>query len=141
MLRSRGRISHVLFDMDGLLLDTERIYSMASTSILASYGKEYPFELKAKLMGGRPREVVAAIIEHTGVPLTVDEYMALGAVKKEQMLPTCKFMPGVPKLLHHLFKVGKKRDSCHVTQETISVLNRTTSRLAWPRAPVARTST
>ena len=109
MNRTLPRISHVLFDMDGLLLDTERLYSMASSSILARHGKEYPFELKARLMGKRPREVVAAIIESTGVPLTVDEYMEQGAKLKEELLPTCQFLPGVPKLLHHLYKVGNDK--------------------------------
>jgi len=47
----------VLFDMDGLLLDTENMYTLGTQTILSQYGKEYSWDFKAKLMGKRTDEV------------------------------------------------------------------------------------
>lgn len=46
-----GRIRAVLFDMDGLLIDSERIYTDVVNEILKPYGKEQTWDIKSKLMG------------------------------------------------------------------------------------------
>ena len=43
---SENKITHVIFDMDGLLLDTETRYEMAIGNVTRKFGKEYTFELK-----------------------------------------------------------------------------------------------
>lgn len=48
---SLGRIRAVLFDMDGLLIDSERIYTDVVNDILRPYGKEQSWDVKSKLMG------------------------------------------------------------------------------------------
>ena len=50
-------VKAVLFDMDGLLLDTENIYTLGTQSILNQYDKTYSWDFKAKLMGKRTDEV------------------------------------------------------------------------------------
>lgn len=54
---SPPQITHVLFDMDGLLIDTERVYTEVSSIILARFGAVYDWELKAQLMGRREMDV------------------------------------------------------------------------------------
>ena len=39
-------ITHCLFDMDGLLLNTEDLYTLAQQEVLAPYGKKLTWELK-----------------------------------------------------------------------------------------------
>ena len=41
-------ITHALFDMDGLLLDTETCYTTAQAAVLARYGREFSRELKGE---------------------------------------------------------------------------------------------
>lgn len=51
-------IKACLFDMDGLLIDTEEKYTAMKNEILAEYGKpNLPWTVKAQLMG-RPSDQV-----------------------------------------------------------------------------------
>ncbi len=44
-----SQISHVIFDMDGLLLDTEGFYTKVQKRILAKYDREFSWDLKVIL--------------------------------------------------------------------------------------------
>ena len=51
-----ANIKAVLFDMDGLLIDSEGIYTTVVNDLLKPYGKEQTWEIKANLMGKPERE-------------------------------------------------------------------------------------
>jgi pseudouridine-5'-monophosphatase len=44
-------ITHCIFDLDGLLLDTESIYTECLQKLCAPYGKNFTTETKLKMMG------------------------------------------------------------------------------------------
>jgi pseudouridine-5'-monophosphatase len=50
-------ITHVLFDMDGLLLDTESIYTQVTTEILKPFNQTFPISLKVQMMGKKEQDV------------------------------------------------------------------------------------
>ena len=56
MDKGRRPIRAVLFDMDGLLIDSERIYTEVVNEVLRPYGKKQTWEIKAKLMGKPEKE-------------------------------------------------------------------------------------
>jgi Predicted phosphatase/phosphohexomutase len=45
--------SGVIYDMDGLLLDTEPFYTLVTQQIAQSYGKNFDWSLKSKILGRR----------------------------------------------------------------------------------------
>lgn len=58
------QIKACLFDMDGLLIDSENIYTEVKNEILAEHGKgKLPWEIKLQLQG-RPGLEVSDFVEN-----------------------------------------------------------------------------
>ncbi|KAJ7282695.1 HAD-like domain-containing protein [Mycena rebaudengoi] len=101
------KIEYVLFDMDGLLLDTESIYTQVTNEILAPYGKVFTWDIKAGCMGKSAYESALHVLSYfPDVPLTVDAYLAQISLLQEQLWPTAKFLPGAQRLVQHLHTHG-----------------------------------
>ncbi|KAM3724265.1 (DL)-glycerol-3-phosphatase 1 [Dirofilaria immitis] len=63
------KITHVIFDLDGLLLDSENIYTRVNEEILSAYGKKFTMELKAKVTGMKLDEQINLILEYANIYL------------------------------------------------------------------------
>ena len=68
-------ITHVIFDMDGLLLDTERLYTEATQQLCDRFGKVYTFDMKRQVMGKTGASAAQAVIDLVGIPMTPEEYI------------------------------------------------------------------
>lgn len=70
-------VTTALFDMDGLLLDTESCYTVAQERIASRFGKSFTWELKAKLMGRKAMEAAQVFVSDLGIgdQLTAEEFL------------------------------------------------------------------
>lgn len=89
--------------MDGLLLDTEDIYTMCVNLVLEKYGKPtLPWSIKAKLQG-RPGPAANKIFhEWANLPITPEEYLVQNTELQKKLFPTTKPLPGISEMLGHL---------------------------------------
>ncbi|KAG0054338.1 glutathione synthase [Gryganskiella cystojenkinii] len=99
-------ITHCIFDMDGLLINTETLYTEITAEILARYGKTYDFELKAKLMGLREKESAQILVQESGADMTPEEYLHERFLLQLERFPHCVPLPGVLRLVKHLKAKG-----------------------------------
>ncbi|GAA6012237.1 hypothetical protein JCM10207_002774 [Rhodosporidiobolus poonsookiae] len=97
-------ISAVLFDMDGLMIDSERLYTECTNAVLAPFGKTLTWEVKATLMGKPAPTAARALIDATGIPLTVDELLERNDALLEEAFRKVEPLPGVVRLVQHLEK-------------------------------------
>uniref|UniRef100_A0A5S6Q9W5 pseudouridine 5'-phosphatase n=1 Tax=Trichuris muris TaxID=70415 RepID=A0A5S6Q9W5_TRIMR len=106
-------VTHVIFDNDGLLLNTEVLYEEAFSALLNRYGKgDFTWELKLKQMG-RPQEVACQIlIDEVNLPLTVAEVIQETDAYLLKRFPTSQLMPGAERLLRHLHKCNVPMALC-----------------------------
>ncbi|XP_009780144.1 (DL)-glycerol-3-phosphatase 2 isoform X1 [Nicotiana tabacum] len=104
----KASITHVIFDMDGLLLDTEKFYTEVQEIILARYNKTFDWSLKAKMMGKKAIEAARVFVEETGISdsLTAEDFLVEREEMLQKMFPTSDLMPGSSRLIHHLHANG-----------------------------------
>ncbi|KAK3015267.1 hypothetical protein RJ639_005687 [Escallonia herrerae] len=102
------RITHVIFDMDGLLLDTEKFYTKVQEIILARYNKTFDWSLKSKMMGKKAIEAARVFVEETGIgdSLTAEDFLVEREDMLQSMFPTSEVMPGASCLIRHLHSHG-----------------------------------
>ena len=101
-----SKITHILFDMDGLLLDTERLYTIAQQKILDRFGITFTWEVKAKMMGRKALDAVNVMLDIYNLheQITAEQFLKERELILDELFPTCELMPGVEKLLLHLHK-------------------------------------
>ncbi|EKD18257.1 uncharacterized protein L3040_004784 [Drepanopeziza brunnea f. sp. 'multigermtubi'] len=92
-----------LFDMDGLLIDSEDKYTISTNTILNKYGRpNIPWSLKAKLQG-RPGPAAGDVLhEWAQLPIPRAQYASEVHALQQSLFPTCAPLPGVPVLLRNL---------------------------------------
>ncbi|EDO14884.1 hypothetical protein Kpol_380p2 [Vanderwaltozyma polyspora DSM 70294] len=96
-------IKACLFDMDGLLINTEDIYTETTNIILKDYDKDpMTWDLKLQLQGLPGPEASQRVVDHYGLPMTADEYANLNAKIQGDFWPTCSFLPGALELIQYL---------------------------------------
>ncbi|KAL1816896.1 (DL)-glycerol-3-phosphatase 2-like isoform X2 [Daucus carota subsp. sativus] len=97
-------ITHVIFDMDGLLLDTEKFYNEVQGMVLARYNKTFDWSVRAKMMGMKPIESARVFVEETGISdfLSAEEFLIEREETLRKLFPTTDLMPGASRLIRHL---------------------------------------
>jgi pseudouridine-5'-monophosphatase len=90
--------THVIFDLDGVLLDTERHYTTATQAIVGRYGKVFDWSIKANMVGRPALESARYLVRALDLPMEPEEYLRERKTMLEQLLRRCDPMPGAREL-------------------------------------------
>lgn len=82
-----------VFDLDGVLLDTEKAYTLAADELAARFGRRFDWTIKAQMMGRGAREALAVYIDALALPITVDEAIAAMAARLDAEFARTEAMP------------------------------------------------
>lgn len=97
----------VIFDMDGLLVDSEPVWAVAESAMMAARGKQSDPDIQRGLIGLRMRDFIAGMCQAYDLSDTVDDLCAdvvgrMTALIPDQVVPR----PGALELLAYLDQRG-----------------------------------
>lgn len=99
-------IRHVIYDMDGVLLDTEGFYTRVTQQIVGRYGKVFDWSVKSAMIGRPAIESARHLVETLAIPLRAEEYLEEREKLLERLFPEADAMPGAERLARHLHVHG-----------------------------------
>ncbi|TRM70206.1 HAD-like domain-containing protein [Schizophyllum amplum] len=104
---SRPKVEYVLFDMDGLMIDSERVYTDVTNEILARHGKTMTWDIKAGCMGKPEKEAIAHLLSFfPDIELDPEEYALERNRLQDAAWPSIPLLPGTARLVEHLHAHG-----------------------------------
>lgn len=95
-------VTHVIFDLDGLLLDTVELYKICCNKVLEPLGYSVTWDQLMAEMGGTFIQVAENICTTLCLPDSPDVYLKKVASFFPEVFPTVKLMKGAEKLVRHL---------------------------------------
>ncbi|HCS42035.1 MAG TPA: HAD family hydrolase, partial [Pseudomonas sp.] len=97
-----GPIKAVIFDMDGLLLDTEGIYTEVTSIIAGRYGRTFDWSVKQNIIGRGAGDLARYVVEALDLPITAEEFLVIREPLMRERFPAALAMPGAQELVRHL---------------------------------------
>ena len=68
--------SALIFDLDGTLLDTEPLYTLATQRVFDEYGKDFTLEFKRTIVGREAKESAEMTVRHFDLPIDAETFLA-----------------------------------------------------------------
>ncbi|HEY0462670.1 MAG TPA: HAD-IA family hydrolase [Polyangiaceae bacterium] len=121
--------SHLIFDLDGVLLDSEKLYTEATQRVVGEYGKTFDWSLKSLMMGRHELEAAELLVKTLELPITAEEYLRRQLPIAEGLFPSAAELPGAEAFVAmavergHVLAVG--------TSSTRRLYELKTSHLPW----------
>jgi len=107
MVTVRSKIEYVIFDVDGLLIDSERVTIQAANDVLARYGKELTREMITSFRGYTGRVCAQKMLSaFPDLPLSVEGLLAQTDESQYRLFHLAKPLPGAVRLVKHLHAHG-----------------------------------
>lgn len=101
-------IKALIFDMDGLMIDSERLYFQAEGEIVKKFGAELKEETRWKMMGTKPIEGLAIFVEDLKLPISAQEALEMrNKIMRKKLQTELEAMPGLFHILDTFFNQFK----------------------------------
>ena len=97
------KISCIIYDMDGLLLDTEKIYTEVTQDIVGEYGKVFDLSIKKTIIGRPSYDAAKIIVESLDLPITPQDYLDSRKDVLIEKFKNAHPMPGAKEMTSHFF--------------------------------------
>lgn len=99
----------ILFDMDGLMLETKLTWQEAEKGLLTSFGKTYDKEIAKKYQGMRVPGVVSIMIKEYQLSINENQgvEMLTQRIVDNYQNPNLKLLPGCEQIVKQLHNSGK----------------------------------
>jgi beta-phosphoglucomutase-like phosphatase (HAD superfamily) len=113
-------ITHVIYDLDGLLLDTESLHEQVNSEVANRYGKTFNTAAKMAIAGRPTLDSARILVELLQLPLTTEEYLVERNKLLYPLYGTAKVLPGTVELIHVPQAIASSSSRHHFEMKTIN---------------------
>ena len=92
--------------MDGVLLDTEPIYTEVTHRITSRYGKVFDWSVKSDMLGRAAMDSAEYLVGRLGLPIDPEDYLRERTPMLEALLADAKAIPGAESFTRDLHRRG-----------------------------------
>ncbi|CAD5916711.1 (DL)-glycerol-3-phosphatase 1, mitochondrial [Planktothrix tepida] len=96
------KITHVIYDLDGLLLDTEPLHARVNQIVAHRYGKTIEHSLSCKVRGRKSHDSAKLLIQELDLSLSVEEFLKQKDAIIYELYPHVLPLDGAVHLTQHL---------------------------------------
>ena len=98
--------THVIFDLDGTLVDSEPLYTLAARAVVSRFGKTFDFAIKRQIMGGGPLAGARFVVQQLCLPISPEVYLEERELVLRELCKTVRALPGAEQLVDMLHQRG-----------------------------------
>ncbi len=93
-----------IFDVDGLLLETESIYTRVTQQIVGRFGKTFDWSIKGNMIGRPQLDSARYLVEALELPISAEQYLEERNSLLRKEFANNDPLPGAERLLRHLHR-------------------------------------
>ncbi|RMF24234.1 MAG: HAD family hydrolase [Deltaproteobacteria bacterium] len=101
--------SCIIYDLDGVLLDTEPLYTRATQEIVSQYGKDFGWEQKRHMIGRPAIESARFLVEALELPISAEEYLARREQRLRQLFREARPVAGARRFTDEVARLGGRQ--------------------------------
>ena len=106
-MRKQVAFEAIIFDMDGLLVDTESVWEEAESAMLFEYGIEMEPAVRAQLIGLRNDVFIGKLKAMYDIPDSLETLQADVVERMLKLIPIkAKPMPGAIEMIQYVIEQG-----------------------------------
>jgi pseudouridine-5'-monophosphatase len=98
--------SFAVFDMDGVLLDTEPLYTEATQRVVSQWGKQFDWSMKCEMMGKSAMHAADYLVKRLELPIRPSDLLEQTQAILDELFTNCSELPGARALVTALHEHG-----------------------------------
>lgn len=95
-------VTHVIFDLDGTLIDSETVYCEIFSILASKYGKTFTSDIHNLTTGLPEQKTLQTIIEKLELPVSINKFRQQFIELQKEKMNNVNLLPGAENLIRHL---------------------------------------
>lgn len=99
-------VRFLIYDLDGVLLDTEPYYTEATQEVVSEFGKTFDWSVKRNMIGRPSLESARYLVTALALPISAEEYLRRRSARLEALFLEAREIAGAERFTRRMHALG-----------------------------------